>query len=83
MEKVKRSGCGDVDGELVEVKDEPRTLPLPPFGLAVYKMQTQIWINPQTDDFQKLTSLWSAAASWLRQLEAHHPDFDFFNFRTM
>ncbi|CAA7391035.1 unnamed protein product [Spirodela intermedia] len=83
MEKVKRSGCGDVDGELVSIKDEPRTLSLPPFGLAAYKMQTQIWINPRTEDFQQLTSLWSAAASWLRQLEAHHPDFDFFNIRTM
>ncbi|XP_078427396.1 uncharacterized protein LOC144699927 [Wolffia australiana] len=75
----------DVDCDMRKVKDErksTRTFSLPPFGLAAYKMQTPIWIGPKIEDYRPLTSLWSAAASWLRQLEAHHPDFDFFSSRT-
>ena len=64
------------------MKDEASRISLPPFGLAAYKMQTGVWINPSTEDFQDLTARWNAAFSWLRQLDAHHPDFDFFNSRT-
>lgn len=56
---------------------------LPPFGLATYRMQRRVWVKPGTEDPQKLSSLWSAAASWLKQVDAIHPDFSFFVSRSM
>ncbi|XAR65541.1 hypothetical protein NMG60_11009694 [Bertholletia excelsa] len=51
---------------------------LPPFGLATYKMQGDVWINPQACDDERLIYLYSAADSWLKQLGVHHHDFSFF-----
>ncbi|KAJ4844485.1 hypothetical protein Tsubulata_006321 [Turnera subulata] len=51
---------------------------LPPFGLASYKMQGDLWINPETYDYERIFYLSSAADSWLKQLNVHHHDYNFF-----
>ncbi|KAL8248346.1 hypothetical protein R6Q59_005214 [Mikania micrantha] len=52
---------------------------LPPFGLATYKMQGDIWASSgHTNDQEKLVSLVSVADSWLRQLGVQHHDFNYF-----
>lgn len=51
---------------------------LPPFGLATYKMQGGLWINPETSDDERMAYLESAAGSWLKQLNVHHHDYNFF-----
>ncbi|KAI7732566.1 hypothetical protein M8C21_024172 [Ambrosia artemisiifolia] len=50
---------------------------LPPFGLATYKMQGDIWMSSK--DQEKLVSLVSVADSWLRQLGVQHHDFNHFH----
>ncbi|KAJ6369371.1 hypothetical protein OIU76_027747 [Salix suchowensis] len=62
--KQKGEGIGDI--------------PLPPFGLATYKMQGDLWINPETSDDERMIYLESAAGSWLKQLNVHHHDYNFF-----
>lgn len=47
---------------------------LPPFGLATYKMQGNVWNSDQ----DKLLSLLSVADSWLKQLRVQHHDFNYF-----
>ncbi|XP_078442530.1 uncharacterized protein LOC144712199 [Wolffia australiana] len=56
---------------------------LPPFGLASYRMQNWVWVRPGTQDSQRVSSLLNAAASWLTQVDAFHPDFSFFVSRSM
>ncbi|KAL3512959.1 hypothetical protein ACH5RR_025676 [Cinchona calisaya] len=51
---------------------------LPPFGMATYKLQGDVWINQNAYDQEKLNDLQSAADSWLKQLNFHHHDFHFF-----
>ncbi|KAK9278979.1 hypothetical protein L1049_028561 [Liquidambar formosana] len=51
---------------------------LSPFGLATYKMQGNLWIKPETSDYERMIYLQSAADSWLKQLSVHHHDFNFF-----
>ncbi|XP_031247306.1 uncharacterized protein LOC116105021 [Pistacia vera] len=51
---------------------------LTPFGLASYKMQGDIWVNPNTCDQERLIDLHCAADSWLKQLNVYHHDFSFF-----
>ncbi|XVE57203.1 hypothetical protein DITRI_Ditri04bG0072700 [Diplodiscus trichospermus] len=58
------------------------TSPLSPFGLATYKMQGNLWIKPDTDDHERIINLYSAADSWLKQLNIHHHDFSFFSFHS-
>nr|CAD1844322.1 unnamed protein product [Ananas comosus var. bracteatus] len=52
---------------------------LTPFGLATYKLEGSLWINPETGDSEKIASLFSAADSWLKQLGVHHHDFNYFS----
>ncbi|CAN1221594.1 hypothetical protein LINGRAPRIM_LOCUS325 [Linum grandiflorum] len=52
-------------------------IPLPPFGLATYKLQGDIWIAAGTD-YEKMVHLRNAADSWLKQLNVFHHDFNFF-----
>ncbi|XP_027364580.1 uncharacterized protein LOC113871680 [Abrus precatorius] len=52
---------------------------LSPFGLATYKMRRDIWLNPS--DNGKVLDLYSAADSWLKQLNTYHHDFKFFSLR--
>ncbi|KAK4777439.1 hypothetical protein SAY87_017626 [Trapa incisa] len=56
-------------------------IPVPPFGLASYKMQGNVWVPPGSKswrDHERLTSLLSVADSWLKQLQVQHHDFDYF-----
>jgi hypothetical protein len=54
-------------------------LSLPPFGLATYKMQGNVWVsNKNGRDQERLVSLWSVADSWLKQLRVQHHDFNYF-----
>ncbi|XP_016435300.1 uncharacterized protein LOC107761579 [Nicotiana tabacum] len=55
---------------------------LSPFGLAAYRMQNDIWINSDAQDYEKLNDLQSAADSWLKQLSFHHHDYNFFTSHT-
>ncbi|KAE8669705.1 (RS)-norcoclaurine 6-O-methyltransferase-like isoform 1 [Hibiscus syriacus] len=54
---------------------------LPPFGLATYKMQGNVWLSPAGcgGDQERLLSLLSIADSWLKQLCVQHHDFDYFS----
>ncbi|XP_039062951.1 uncharacterized protein LOC120207587 isoform X2 [Hibiscus syriacus] len=51
---------------------------LPPFAVVTYKMFGTLWINPGTSDKDTIICQQTAAASWLRQLQFRHHDFDFF-----
>ncbi|XP_062118073.1 uncharacterized protein LOC133831697 isoform X2 [Humulus lupulus] len=53
---------------------------LPPFGLATYKMEGDLWLKPEAYDYQyqRIVNLYSAADSWLKQLNVKHHDFNFF-----
>ncbi|KAE8733848.1 (RS)-norcoclaurine 6-O-methyltransferase-like isoform 1 [Hibiscus syriacus] len=52
---------------------------LPPFGLATYKMQGDVWASGNCGrDQEKLVSLLSVADSWLKQLGVQHHDFNYF-----
>ncbi|XP_071727766.1 uncharacterized protein [Rutidosis leptorrhynchoides] len=62
----------------VEKDENEKVLDIVPFGLATYKMQPEVWINPHKNDSEKLKDLGSAASSWLKQLHVNHPDFNFF-----
>lgn len=54
-------------------------IPLTPFGLATYKAQGNFWIDSESEDHERLSSLYSSADSWLKQLRVHHHDFTFFS----
>lgn len=61
---------------------ESSSISLPPFGLATYKVQGNLWINPETSDHERIISLMSAADSWLKQLKVeHHHDYNYFSSR--
>lgn len=53
-----------------------------PFGLATYKLQGDLWLKPETSDYGMITDLYNAADSWLKQLNVHHHDFNFFTFHS-
>ncbi|OEL15417.1 hypothetical protein BAE44_0023568 [Dichanthelium oligosanthes] len=71
-----------------------RTVSLSPFGLATYRMEGKLWtLNPaaaaaagssSSNNCSRLLSddLYGAASSWLKQVGAHHPDFNFFTSHT-
>ncbi|KVH95886.1 uncharacterized protein LOC112527574 [Cynara cardunculus var. scolymus] len=60
-------------------REEGEGIRLPPFGLATYKMQGEVWISSRNrKDQEKLVSLVSVADSWLRQLGVQHHDFNHF-----
>ncbi|MCD7452753.1 hypothetical protein HAX54_018055 [Datura stramonium] len=59
--------------------NEEEAIPLPPFGLASYKMQGNVWISDTSGrDQERMVSLLSVADSWLKQLGVQHHDFNFF-----
>ncbi|KAK4747165.1 hypothetical protein SAY87_026202 [Trapa incisa] len=80
------------NGKELELDDETETLKgtcpvdradeeisLSPFGLATYKMQGDLWVNPLvTPEYLKFINLQNAAHSWLKQLNVNHPDLSFF-----
>lgn len=60
-------------------RKEGEDISLPPFGLATYKMQGNVWASGKSGrDQERLASLSSVADSWLKQLRVQHPDFSFF-----
>lgn len=62
-----------------EKRKEGECISLPPFGLATYKMQGNLWVSGKCGrDQEKLVSLCSVADSWLKQLKVHHHDFNYF-----
>ncbi|KAF7813388.1 uncharacterized protein G2W53_034364 [Senna tora] len=69
-------------------KKNPGFISLPPFGLATYKMQGDLWLKPvsssssSSSDHEILDYMHSAADSWLKQLNVHHHDFNFFTFHS-
>ncbi|XP_027358327.1 uncharacterized protein LOC113867294 isoform X2 [Abrus precatorius] len=63
-------------------KKESGYVSLPPFGLATYKMQGDLWLNPEPYDNERISYLYSAADSWLKQLNVHHHDFIFFTLHS-
>lgn len=68
----------DIEGGQVKRK-EGEGLSLPPFGLATYKMQGNVWVSGNNGkDQERLISLLSVADSWLKQLRVQHHDFNHF-----
>ncbi|KAL0535483.1 hypothetical protein IC582_029814 [Cucumis melo] len=55
---------------------------LSPFGLATYRMQGDLWLMPETSDYERIVDLYHAADSWLKQLGVHHHDFNFFSLHS-
>ncbi|PIN02891.1 hypothetical protein CDL12_24592 [Handroanthus impetiginosus] len=55
------------------------SISLPPFGLATYKMQGDVWISDKNgQDRERIVSLLRVADSWLKQLRVQHHDFNHF-----
>ncbi|KAJ8629440.1 hypothetical protein MRB53_022763 [Persea americana] len=76
--------CSTADGQSErKCKGESSSIPLPPFGLATYKMHGNLWINPETSDHDRIVSLLGAANSWLKQLGVQHPDSNYFNLHSV
>ncbi|KAK9284354.1 hypothetical protein L1049_023525 [Liquidambar formosana] len=60
-------------------RKEGEGISLPPFGLATYKMQGNVWVAGKSGrDHERLVSLFSVADSWLKQLRVQHHDFNYF-----
>lgn len=60
-------------------RQEGEGISLPPFGLATYKMQGNVWVSGNCGrDQERLVSLLSVADSWLKQLRVQHHDFNYF-----
>ncbi|KAF3621097.1 hypothetical protein CQW23_17410 [Capsicum baccatum] len=72
----------DLDDDMENGKQkrkEGESIPLPPFGLGTYKMQGDVWLSDKSGkDQEKLSSLFSVADSWLKQLGVQHHDFNYF-----
>ncbi|XP_006366013.1 uncharacterized protein [Solanum tuberosum] len=63
-------------------RKEGESISLPPFGLATYKMQGDVWISDRSGrDQERLMSLFSVADSWLKQLGVQHHDFNYMSIR--
>lgn len=69
----------DMDGTEKKKRKEGEGISLPPFGLATYKMQGNVWMSSKSgQDQERLMSLLSVADSWLKQLRVQHHDFNYF-----
>jgi hypothetical protein len=58
---------------------------LSPFGMASYKLQEPFWFGSSSSSDSgnaRMSEMYSAADSWLKQLNAHHHDFNFFTLRA-
>ncbi|WCJ29151.1 hypothetical protein M5689_010806 [Euphorbia peplus] len=70
-------------GDEEATTDEPKTeIAVPPFGMASYKMQGDVWINMENSELERLIYLHSAADSWLKQLGVNHHDYNFFTYHS-
>ncbi|XP_042039678.1 uncharacterized protein LOC121785356 [Salvia splendens] len=72
----------DLDDDIDNLKrktKEGKSISLPPFGLASYKMQGDVWLSDENGlDRERMASLLSVADSWLKQLRVQHHDFNYF-----
>ncbi|KAK6142542.1 hypothetical protein DH2020_022890 [Rehmannia glutinosa] len=60
-------------------RKDGESISLPPFGLATYKMQGDVWLADKNgQDRERIMSLLSVADSWLKQLRVQHHDFNYF-----
>ena len=59
----------------LEKRSEAR---IAPFAAVTYKMNGELWTNPETPDEEKISSCLNAAASWVKLLDFYHHDFCFF-----
>lgn len=67
----------EMEGTQEKKKKKSEAISLAPFGLATYKMQgNNFWVCGR--DQEKVVSLCSVADSWLKQLNVHHHDFNYF-----
>lgn len=57
--------------------DSAPSIPLPVFGMASYKFSNSVWSSTH-GDWQLASCLRQAAADWLRESHASHPDYQFF-----
>lgn len=73
----------DCDREAKAETNDTHSVALPPFGLATYKMQGNLWMPAECVDKQRLVSLHCAADTWLKQLGFRHPDFNYFVSHSM
>lgn len=82
MDKEKELCCFSEWGSILEEQCKKRDsdcISLSPFGLATHKLQEDVWLNPEPYDKDMVTYLYSAADSWLKQLNVNdHHDFNFF-----
>nr|XP_034578023.1 uncharacterized protein LOC117841669 isoform X2 [Setaria viridis] len=75
--------CKDDDGA-VSSRRAARSVGLWPFGLATYRMEGKLWTQPAGSSDSRLSDdLYGAASSWVKQVGAHHPDFNFFTSHTI
>nr|GLL22927.1 uncharacterized protein LOC109188307 [Ipomoea trifida] len=66
-------------GNAIKKSKAQGAIPLPPFGLASYKMQGDVWVSDKSGrDQERMVSLLSVADSWLKQLGVQHHDFNYF-----
>lgn len=69
----------DIDSAEKKKRKEGEGISLPPFGLATYKMQGNVWVSSKSGrDQERVMSLLSVADSWLKQLRVQHHDFNYF-----
>ncbi|TYH77875.1 hypothetical protein ES332_D04G185600v1 [Gossypium tomentosum] len=59
-------------------KSKEEEMCLPPFAMVSYKMFGTLWTNPKTTDYDIALRHQTAACCWLKQLNFHHHDFNFF-----
>ncbi|KAH7692222.1 hypothetical protein IHE45_01G050700 [Dioscorea alata] len=79
----KDSCCSIVDKTGRNQNETNEYISLPPFGLATYKMQGNLWIDQEAGDHKQFIRLFNAADSWLKQLRVRHHDFTYFSTHSM
>ncbi|KAL6903457.1 hypothetical protein ACP4OV_004270 [Aristida adscensionis] len=52
-------------------------LALAPFGLITQKLDEKVWATPVSGDKEHISSLFSAAQSWLKKNNIYHHDFNY------
>lgn len=75
------TNCSESSGTVMRDKSKEEncgSVSLPPFGIAAYKMEGDLWLKRETSDYERIANLYRAAESWLKQLNVKHHDFNFF-----
>ncbi|KAK8452839.1 hypothetical protein SEVIR_5G181000v4 [Setaria viridis] len=68
---------GDHVGAIQYAWGSSPNISLPVFGMASYKFSKSVW-SSNDEDWQLASGLLQAAADWLRDSRASHPDYQFF-----